>query len=225
MGIGDDSAPATFSRVWTGNLAYCELASPRAYNLAYCKLAYCKLALPRAYNLAYCELAYCELASLRASSLVSLRARELASSTRHKLASAMQARRELAHGPGYLASPSSHYCELALVRALSIASSPHLEPSGHVASSHWSELASAQVPRPESLGLPGLPVSTYTQCLSAVHGAICSIMSHLCTHTHSYHTHSILYCDLHSLCSHTVCVCVCVCVCVSRPHPTCQGIS
>ena len=104
------------------------------------------------------------------------------------------------------------------MRALFIASSPHLEPSGHVASSHWSELASAQVPRPESLGLPGLPVSTYTQCLSAVHGAICSIMSHLCTHTHSYHTHSTLYCDLHSLCSHTVCVCVWVGVGVGHAH-------
>ena len=153
--------------------------------------------------------------SPRCGHMVSSR-RELASSTRHKLASAMQARRELAHGPGYLASPSSHYCELALVRALSIASSPHLEPSGHVASSHWSELASAQVSQPESLRLPGIPVSTCTQCLSAVHGAICSIMSHLCTHTHSYHTHSTLYCDLHSLCSHTVCVCVCVCVCPAR---------
>ena len=145
MGIGDDSAPATFSRVWTGNLAYCELASPRAYNLAYCKLAYCKLALPRAYNLAYCELAYCELASLRAYSLVSPRARELASSTRHKLASAMQARRELAYGPGYLASPSSHYCELASERARLIASSSYCKLPSRIASSHRCELASARV--------------------------------------------------------------------------------
>ena len=147
--------------------------------------------MPRAYNLAYCELAYCELASSRAFGLVSPRARELASSTRHKLASAMQACRELAHGLGYLASPSSHYCELALVRALSIASSPHLEPFGHVASSHWSELASAQVSRSKSLRLPGLPVSTYTRCLSAVHGAIYSLMSHLCIRTHTWlHEHS-----------------------------------
>ena len=71
--------------------------------------------------------------------------RELTSSPRHELATALQARCELAYGPGYLAYSSSPYCELASVRARFITSSSYHKLPSRTASSPRCELASARV--------------------------------------------------------------------------------
>ena len=93
MGTGDYSVPATGSRTWSDNLAFCEIVSPRARELASARARYGFASSLRA----------CIWAGLsRIPVLALLRARLGASSLHRELV---------------LPQATQPYCELASVRA------------------------------------------------------------------------------------------------------------